>query len=145
MPTKNNTRAEKVRRDTVERWRSSGLSQAEFCRQEGIPEWRFSNWKCGQQRKDEKAKNHLPQRKTGRRDRGLEFAAIGEPSQSIVHRDTWSTAPFVPLVAPGLKQTSSGEMTIQLFFSRQAVQVVLSGANAETLRNLLSALMEFGG
>lgn len=32
-------------RDMVSKWRASGLSQAEFCRQEGIPEWSLSQWK----------------------------------------------------------------------------------------------------
>jgi transposase-like protein len=33
------------RRDVVERWKASGLSQAEFCRQENISEWMLSAWK----------------------------------------------------------------------------------------------------
>jgi hypothetical protein len=33
------------RRDVVERWKASGLSQAEFCRKENIPEWALSAWK----------------------------------------------------------------------------------------------------
>jgi len=33
------------RREVVDRWRASGLSQAAFCRQEGIPEWALSEWK----------------------------------------------------------------------------------------------------
>ena len=30
---------------TVEKWRASGLTQAEFCRREGLPEWQLSGWK----------------------------------------------------------------------------------------------------
>jgi hypothetical protein len=33
------------RRDAVGRWEASGLSQAEFCRRENIPEWALSSWK----------------------------------------------------------------------------------------------------
>jgi hypothetical protein len=29
----------------VKRWQASGLSQRQFCKREGIPEWKFSNWK----------------------------------------------------------------------------------------------------
>jgi hypothetical protein len=29
----------------VAKWRSSGLTQAEFCRREGLKEWQLSNWK----------------------------------------------------------------------------------------------------
>ena len=30
---------------TVEKWRASGLTQAEFCRRDGLPEWQLSGWK----------------------------------------------------------------------------------------------------
>ena len=30
---------------TIEKWRASGLSQAEFCRREGIQQWQLSSWK----------------------------------------------------------------------------------------------------
>lgn len=33
------------RAEAVARWRSSGLSQAAFCRQEGISQWALSSWK----------------------------------------------------------------------------------------------------
>lgn len=32
-------------REAVDRWRASGLSQAGFCRREGISEWALSEWK----------------------------------------------------------------------------------------------------
>lgn len=35
------------RRDIVAKWRASGLSQAEFCRQEGLQQWQLSMWKRG--------------------------------------------------------------------------------------------------
>lgn len=34
-----------VWRDRVDRWRNSGLSQAEFCRREGLAETALSTWK----------------------------------------------------------------------------------------------------
>jgi hypothetical protein len=30
---------------TVTKWRASGLSQAEFCRQEGYQQWQLSDWR----------------------------------------------------------------------------------------------------
>ena len=38
-------------REAVDNWRASGLSQAEFCRREGIPEWALSEWKRREQRR----------------------------------------------------------------------------------------------
>lgn len=32
------------------KWRASGLTQAEFCRREGIPEWKLSGWKRREQK-----------------------------------------------------------------------------------------------
>jgi DNA-binding transcriptional regulator YiaG len=34
-----------MRRDLVAKWRASGLSQAEFCRREGLEQWQLSEWK----------------------------------------------------------------------------------------------------
>lgn len=39
-------------RDIVARWRASGLSQAEFCRQEGLEQWQLSEWKRKVARED---------------------------------------------------------------------------------------------
>jgi Transposase len=36
---------EEQRAEVVARWVASGLSQAEFCRRENIPEWALSTWK----------------------------------------------------------------------------------------------------
>lgn len=38
-------------RDMILKWRSSGLSQAEFCRREGLAEQQLSNWKRREERK----------------------------------------------------------------------------------------------
>jgi hypothetical protein len=37
--------SERERRGFVAKWQASGMSQAEFCRREGIQEWELSNWK----------------------------------------------------------------------------------------------------
>lgn len=45
LARKRKKRTERHRRDVVTRWEASGLSQAEFCRRENIPEWALSTWK----------------------------------------------------------------------------------------------------
>ncbi len=37
--------SEEQRRELVERWRASGLTQTAFCRKEGLADWVFSTWK----------------------------------------------------------------------------------------------------
>lgn len=37
--------SDEERRDMVQKWKASGLTQAEFCRQENIREWSLSFWK----------------------------------------------------------------------------------------------------
>lgn len=39
------TNTAQERRGAVERWKQSGLTQAEFCRREGLAEWSLSTWK----------------------------------------------------------------------------------------------------
>jgi len=39
-------------RATVERWKASGLTQAEFCRREGVKEWSLSDWRRRLARRD---------------------------------------------------------------------------------------------
>ena len=36
---------EKWWRGTIERWKASGLTQAEFCRREGLKDWSLSEWR----------------------------------------------------------------------------------------------------
>lgn len=38
--------SEVQQRRFVQKWRASGLTQAAFCRKEGLLAWQFSNWKC---------------------------------------------------------------------------------------------------
>jgi len=144
MASRNNTRTNKKRRDTVARWRASGLSQAEFCRREGIAQWQLSTWKRSEE--SGQAKDHQLQRLPNA-SHGLEFAAVDESAPEHSLPGGWLTAPFVPVVTPGQGQvdrTASSEMTVQLFFSRPAIQVVISGASSEDLQTVLSNLMEFG-
>lgn len=56
--------AEWHRRDVVAKWRASGLSQAEFCRREGIPEWALSEWKRREVKTKQEASNASAEKHT---------------------------------------------------------------------------------
>jgi transposase-like protein len=60
MTERRKYKSESERRDTVTRWKASGLTQAEFCRRENMEQWELSEWKRWVQRQDKKA----PIRKT---------------------------------------------------------------------------------
>lgn len=57
----------------VAKWRASGLSQAEFCRQEGLAQWQLSEWKRFAQNRGSKAavKPVSDRRKPGPRGEGV--------------------------------------------------------------------------
>ncbi len=42
---KQSTSTDKRKIATVENWKASGLSQAAFCRREGLQQWQLSEWK----------------------------------------------------------------------------------------------------
>jgi len=49
--------SEQQRRKFVAEWRASGLSQAAFCRREGIEQWRLSNWKRSEAKRGHNGKS----------------------------------------------------------------------------------------
>jgi hypothetical protein len=51
------------RKALVAKWRSSGLTQAAFCRQEGLQEWELSNWKRRQEHQIAGKEKELPEEK----------------------------------------------------------------------------------
>jgi transposase-like protein len=59
-------RTEWERQDVVAKWRASGLSQADFCRQEGIQQWQLSWWKrhAGTNAQAAKGAKKAPKRKS---------------------------------------------------------------------------------
>jgi len=52
----------------VAKWKASGLSQAEFCRQEDFPEWKLSNWKRAEARRKSYHPRQMPRRNLLGRD-----------------------------------------------------------------------------
>jgi transposase-like protein len=66
--------SEQERRKFVAEWRTSGLSQAAFCRREGIEEWRLSNWKRSEAKRGHRDKSKAPETagtKPGRKRRAI--------------------------------------------------------------------------
>jgi hypothetical protein len=57
------------RRALVAKWRSSGSTQAEFCRQEGLQEWELSNWKRLQEKQSSGKENEPSEEKRVRIER----------------------------------------------------------------------------
>jgi hypothetical protein len=49
--------SEQERRKFVNNWRASGLSQAAFCKLEGIAEWQLSNWKRSEAKRERNGKS----------------------------------------------------------------------------------------
>lgn len=60
--------AQSERTAVVAKWKASGLSQAEFCRQEDIPEWKLSNWKRAEARRKSYQARQKPRRNLLGRD-----------------------------------------------------------------------------
>ncbi len=60
--------AQSERSAVVAKWKASGLSQAEFCRQENIPEWKLSNWKRSEARRKSYQARQKPRRNLLGRD-----------------------------------------------------------------------------
>ncbi len=56
------------RRAVVAQWKASGLSQAEFCRQHDIPEWKLSSWKRNESRSKTYRARRKPRQYLAKRD-----------------------------------------------------------------------------
>jgi len=59
---------------TVERWQASGLTQADFCRREGITEWQLSSWKLKLKKKRKQTRQDSIVKQE--RAQALEFAPV---------------------------------------------------------------------
>ncbi len=136
----------------VARWEASGLSQAEFCRQEGIPEWSLSEWKRRKRNRDAQRKRRAKEKGNAR---GIEFGAASESavldeSNHAIGRSGIGVQAFVPVIpqlSSGLEQAPHSvrkRIVAEIVLPGGAQMEVLSGADIDTLRNLLRALMECG-
>lgn len=74
MPKRGDQRKAKENwwRATVERWKASGLTQAEFCRREGLQDWSLSEWRRRLARIDAADRG----RRTEREKPSIEFAPV---------------------------------------------------------------------
>ncbi len=138
---------EQRRRDLVGKWKESGLSQAEFCRQEGIPEWRLSEWK----RRVVRAAGILSQMKKGKRKpratSGKSAAVEDSATAKITEAPNPKIGPFMPLVpvpangARKLRGMNYISPVAEIQLDGMVVRI-FPGADHETLRALLHVLQE---
>lgn len=128
------------RRDAVERWQKSGLSQAEFCRKEGISENTLSSWKLRELgRNEEKSKTKRQPHKRAAKSANIEFAAIKE---SVTKPAALTAATFVPLVQrTALAITKDAGPAAEIMFASFSIRV-FPRADAEILRTLLQVAKE---
>lgn len=75
---------------TVEKWKASGLSQAEFCRREGLQQWQLSEWKrfvqvLDEQKRSSVASSNMVAPRDGSKDKVSSAPGGAQPS------------PFVPV------------------------------------------------
>ncbi len=141
------TTTEQHRRSIVVRWKESGLSQAEFCRQERIPEWRLSEWKRRVARATEiGTQSKKPKRKA--RIAGVEFAAADDlATTTLTQAPIPKVGPFVPLVPAVSNASRKSKEAVRVIpvaeiqLGQLAVRI-FSGADHETLRALLHILQE---
>lgn len=129
------------------RWRASGLSQAQFCRDEGIPEWALSTWKLNQERSEQKQQSKVRRNKRSMMA-GVEFAAVGEqPMRSGPGKA--DAMPFVSLIPRVAESPSAGALPnkpasqiIEVIFAGSIVRI-FPGADVDAIRALLQALSEY--
>lgn len=126
----------------MERWEASGLSQAEFCRKEGIPAWKLSEYKRRKRNRDRQR-----ERRRKARVQSIESASVDEPAKR--ERSLQGRAqPFVPVI-PLIANTEvpaviDGRQVVAAISWNDSLRIdVLSGADVATLRRLFLALKEF--
>jgi hypothetical protein len=128
------------------------LSQAAFCRREGILEWQLSSWKCRELRIEGKTPSQKAKTKplSYVKSNSIEFAAVDEPALSRQQeRASTKPAKFVPLVPE--KEESAGRDILrdarrtpvaEICFGEVSVRI-WRGADQETMRLVLNAVKEF--
>lgn len=132
MAVQNRREAKRERawRSLLDKWKESGLSQAEFCRREGLKEWNFSAWKLKLARKETKGRNS----DQDCAQRQVEFAPVriveAEPMTSRAHGNQMNSV------------GNEGRGVIaEIAFGGGYVRV-FAGADLEILNSLLTALKE---
>lgn len=102
---------------TVAQWKASGLSQAEFCRREGLQQWQLSEWKRYvevRERRKEEAQGQPAEASTGRSPGARKRTEAANLRTSRTERNGGVTErrPFVPVrlvdvVAEGSRDTGN--------------------------------------
>lgn len=118
---------EKYWREILARWKASGLSQAAFCRLEGLNENSFSSWKSIIADRDLELKREKAALRKAERETDL------KPE----------TPSFVPLILAGADRPPSKQQNavVEIRLPGAAV-LVYQGVDAETLRTVMLAYRE---
>ena len=113
---------EKFWRQAIARHAVSGLSQQEFCKREGINPNTFSTWKEIIRQRDADG--------TG--------VKISAPAK----KDMQERATFVPIAVAGVESVAATAPFVVAELHPSGLVCILSGADFDTLRALLTALKE---
>jgi lambda repressor-like predicted transcriptional regulator len=111
--------------DLIGEWRTSGLSQAEFCRRRGISDRSLSNWL-----------HNSPYRERIAR-------VLAARTQGDIHPETPRFVPVSVVTmtsASNAQHTSVSSSAIEIVLPGGPRIVVTSGFDAETLRRVVAAL-----
>jgi transposase-like protein len=119
------------RRRLVERWRSSGLTQVEFCRREGIFDWQLSDWKGRIAREERPKKEQEIDVEPKTRFAEVEFAKICENG----------TADKMTVINSCPQPSASYRVAAEVR-CHQSVIAIFDGADSQTVRDIISALTE---
>ena len=142
---------EQHRRDVLAKRRASGLSQAAFCLQEGIPDWKLSEWKRREAKAPGGDSRQSAQKRKTSRNANVEFGTVGEEVRPpVAEQISISDAGrFVPLVpgTPGLslkgRQTEEVHAPVAAEIKLDWLVVrVFRGADPETLCTIFQMLKE---
>ena len=125
------------RRRLVERWKSSGLSQVEFCRKEGLFDWQLSDWKGRIAREERRKKEQVGAVEPKAQFAEVEFAEIykggtGSPANAIEK---------MTVTESSLRPCTGCRVAAEVRCD-QAVVAIFDGADSRTVRDIITALME---
>lgn len=140
--------------EMVAKWRASGLSQAEFCRREGLQQWELSEWKrfvatrekrsdgapadAGRESKQKRARDSNKGRMKAirRRSRLAPAATVAEPRPFVPVRlvDVYAGDGRPPTVSTGF------ECVLEVVLNRGQVVRVAPNCRPQFLSAVVSAL-----
>jgi hypothetical protein len=111
--------SDKQQEATVRRWQSSGFTQREFCRREGILEWQLSDWKWRILRAEAK-------------------------QQSQNNKSTGAHNTFAPVTVVG-EEVSTAHPVLQPDNDKQGLEIIVfrlpSGSSESMIREVVTAVV----